>query len=158
MGRKKNPAPLPDLTINRAWKMHEDISFVYFYYRDGSVQSGLLLKWKGDEILIQKKGKGVPESIPSADLKMVKAVVGNRIWESIPIGTVLGAGYFFLVKGYDLGGQSSGSAIVKMFGAPLFIMASIAYGASREKSETYLVPDDFKFDYDEIKKIHKITD
>ena len=28
------------LTVNRLWRMHEDVNYVYFYYEDGSVESG----------------------------------------------------------------------------------------------------------------------
>jgi hypothetical protein len=157
MGRKDQVVELPILTVNRVWEMHQDINFVYFYYRGGSVESGLLLKWEKDLIKIQKKGRDLPETIPSAGIATVKVVVGNRIWESLPVGAAVGAGYFFLVKAYDLAGQSAGSAFVKMFGAPLIIIGSIAYGAGQEKTETYQVPHDFRFDYEEIKRLHKIT-
>ena len=158
MGRKKGPGPLPVLTINRLWEMHRDIDFAYFYYADGSVESGLLLKWEKERIEIQKKGRGVPEYISSKGIERIKVVVGNRIWSSLIVGAAAGAACFFLVKGYDLGGQSSGTAIAKMFSAPLIIMASVAYGASKEKTVTYLVPENFSFDYDEIKQIHRITE
>ena len=69
----------------------------------------------------------------------------------------LAAAYFVLADAGDLGGQSLGTVVIKMFGAPLIIMASVAFGASSEKTEAYEVPDDFEFDFDEIKRIHEIT-
>lgn len=146
------------LTISRLWQMHEDVNFVYFYYEDGSVERGLLLRWDKDKIKIQKRDKGVPETIPSNGVTSIKAVVGNRIWQSLAVGSALGAVYFMLADAGDLGGASLGTALIKMFGAPLIIMASVAYGASSEKTEIYIVPEDFEFNYDEIRRIHRYTE
>ncbi|UCE67645.1 MAG: hypothetical protein JSU85_06455 [Candidatus Zixiibacteriota bacterium] len=145
------------LTINRLWRMHDDVNYVYFYYEDGSVESGLILRWDKEKIEIQKKGESLPEFIPSQGVKSVKVVIGNRIWQSLAAGSALAAGFFVLVGAGDLGGESPGSAAIKMFGAPLIIMASVAFGASSEKTETYEVPDNFEFDFDEIKRIREIT-
>ena len=146
------------MTINRLWQMHEDVNYVYFYYEDGSVESGLILRWDKEKIEIQRKGESLPEFIPSQGIESVKVVIGNRIWQSLAAGSVLAAGCFVLVGAGDLGGESPGSAAIKMFGAPLIIMASIAYGAGSEKTELYRVSEDFEFDFDEIKKIHEITE
>lgn len=137
--------------------MHEDVNFVYFYYEDGSVESGLILRWDKENIKIQKKGEVRPEFIPLEGINSLRVVVGNRIWKSLAAGTALAAGYFVLVGAGDLGGESSGSVAIKMFGAPLIIMASVAYGASSERTEDYLVPRDFEFDYDEMRRIHRYT-
>jgi len=158
LGRKKTEKQIPYLTISRLWQMHRDINYVYFYYGDGTDKKGLLLKWDGEQIQIQGKGQDSPETIPSEGLVSVKAVVGNRIWKSLAIGSALAAGYYFLVGANDLGGESLGSAVVKMFGAPLIILASVAYGSSSEKTEEYLIPEGFSFEYDDIKRIHDITE
>ncbi len=146
------------LTVNRLWQMHEDVNYVYFYYEDGSVESGLILRWEKENIKVQKKGAVRPEYIPLEGIDSLKVVIGNRIWKSLAGGTVLAAGWFVLVGAWDLGGESSGSAAIKMIGAPLILMASVAYGASSEKTETYLVPEDFEFDYDEMRRIRRYTE
>jgi len=146
------------LTINRLWQMHEDVNYVYFYYEDGSVESGLMLKWVGDRIKVQKKDENIPIYIPSEGIISIKAVTGNRIWQLLAAGSALAAGYYFLVGAGDLGGESLGAIVIKMFGAPLIVMASVAYGASSEKTETYRIPEDFEFNFDSIKRIHNITE
>lgn len=146
------------LTIGRLWQMHEDVNFVYFYYEDGSAQSGLLLRWDNENIKIQRKGSVSPEYIPLEGIVSLKVVIGNKIWKSLAAGTALAAGWFVLVGANDLGGESLASAAIKMLGAPLIIMASIAYGASSERTESYLVPENFEFDYDEMRRINRYTE
>jgi hypothetical protein len=158
LGRKNSEKEIPYLTINRLWQVHQDVNYVYFYYPDGLVEKGLLLKWDEDKIQIQREGSDSPEFISSAGIISVKVVVGNRIWRSLTIGTALAAGYFFLSGANDLGGESLGSSVVKVFGAPLIILASVALGSGNEKTEEYLIPGDFNFDYEEIKRIHEITE
>ena len=158
LGRKKAEKQIPHLTVNRLWQMHRDINYVYFYYRDGTEKKGLLLKWNGEQIQILGERQDSPVLIPSEGLVSIKAVVGNKIWKSLAIGSALAAGYFLLVGANDLGGESLGSAVVKMFGAPLIILASVAYGSASEKTEEYLIPEGFKFEYDDIKRIHDITE
>jgi hypothetical protein len=85
-------------------------------------------------------------------------VVGNRIWKSLAVGTALAAGYFFLSGANDLGGESLGASVVKVFGAPVIILASVAFGSSSEKTEEFLIDENFRFDYEEIKRIHDITE
>jgi len=143
------------LTINRLWQMHVDVNYVYFYYEDGTLESGLILRWDGDKIKVQKKDETLPVFIPSKRIKSLKVVTGNRIWQSLAAGSALAAGYFALVGAGDLGGESLGTSVIKMFGAPLIIMASVAFGASSEKTEVYMVPENFEFNFDEIKKIHE---
>jgi hypothetical protein len=146
------------LTINRLWRMHEDVNHVYFFYENGTVESGLILKWEKERIKVQKKDENIPVYIPAEGIVSIKAITGNRIWESLAAGSVLAAGYYVLTGAYDLGGESLGTVVIKMFGAPLIVMASVAYGASSEKSETYKVPENFEFDYDSIRIIHDITE
>lgn len=158
MGRKKAEKVTPYLTINRLWQMHQDVNYVYFYYPDGTVVKGLLLRWDKDRIQIQREGHDSPEYIESQGIVSIKAVVGNRIWTSLAVGAALGAGYYFLAGANDLGGESLGASAVKIFGAPLIILASVAFGSSSEKTEEYLIPDDFHFDYEDIQRIHEITE
>lgn len=158
MGRKKTKKETPYLTVNRLWQIHQDVNYVYFYYVDGTVEKGLLLKWEGDNIQIQREGNDSPQFISSVGIHSVKVVVGNRIWRSLAVGTALAAGYFFLSGANDLGGESLGTSVIKIFGAPVIILASVAYGSSSEKTEEYLIPDGFSFDYEEIKRIHEFTE
>jgi hypothetical protein len=157
-GRKKVEKEIPYLTVNRLWQMHQDVNYVYFYYPGGLAEKGVLLKWDEDKIQIQREGSDSPEFISSAGIISVKVVVGNRIWKSLAVGTTLAAGYFFLSGANDLGGETLGASVVKVFGAPLIILASVAFGSSSEKTEEYLIPENFRFDYEGIKRIHDITE
>ena len=146
------------LTERELWRMHKDVRFASFIYDDRSEIEGLLLRWQPDSILIQPRGADQPIRIPSSGIIGIRIETGNRILESLILGTVAAAAYVGSVKSYDLGETSATEAMTKLLGPPLIIFGAIAVGSSMEKYRLYRVPEGFEFDYEEANSLYELLE
>jgi len=143
------------LTSRKLLEIQNDVRFTRFYYNDGRLESGLMLRWMPDSIRIQERGQGLPRAIPVAGINKIETITGYRTFEGFALGTLIGAVYFAAVGGYDLGSVTFGEALIKLVVPPAIIVTGMVFGASREKIETFIVPPDFLFDNEEaVKKYH----
>jgi hypothetical protein len=140
------------LTTETLVEIHRDIRFTRFSYGDGRIESGLMLNWMPDSIRIQRRGEGEPAIIPTSGLARIETVTGNRMFEGLMLGGLTGAAYFLAVGGHDLGEASFGEALVKVLVPPAMVIAAMGFGAASEKAETYMVPPDFVFDYENARR------
>jgi hypothetical protein len=147
-----------NLTERELWRIHRSIRFTSFIYEDGSVLDGLLLRWEPDSILIQPRGMDQPAKIPSSGVIGLKVEIGNRILESLALGTATAGAYIGLAKSYSLSEASTTEAIAKLLGPPLIIFGAIAIGSSMEKYRLYRVPEEFEFDYDEANSLYELLE
>lgn len=147
-----------NLTERELWRMHRDVRFASFIYEDGSVLDGLLLRWEPDSILIQPRGTEQPTKIRSSGVIGIKIETGNRILESLALGTAVAGGYVGLAKSYSLSGASLTGAIAKLLGPPLIIFGAIAIGSSMEKYRLYRVPEEFEFDYEKANSLYELLE
>jgi len=148
--------PAPELlTSEKLIEIHKDVRFTRFYYDDGLIESGLLLRWTPDSILIQERGQGSPIAIPVAGIGRLETITGNEMLEGLVIGTLVGAAYFVAVGGYDLGAVTFGEAMAKLLVPPAIIITGMAIGAGRDKKEVFIVPPDFRFDYEEARATYQ---
>jgi hypothetical protein len=143
------------LTSEKLLEIHEDVRFTRFFYDDGRFESGLMLRWMPDSIRIQERGQGSPKAIPVAGLGRIETITGNKMFEGLALGTLVGAAYFVAVGGYDLGTVTFGEAMVKLLVPPAIIISGLAIGAGREKTEAFVVPPNFLYDYQEIQKTNR---
>ncbi|OGC96659.1 MAG: hypothetical protein A2W25_08640 [candidate division Zixibacteria bacterium RBG_16_53_22] len=153
--RNDKPPAAKILTSDKLMEIHKDVRFTRFYYDDGLIKSGLLLRWMTDSILIQERGQGSPTAIPAAGIGRLETITGNEMLEGLVIGSLVGAAYFVAVGGYDLGTVTFGEAMVKLLVTPAIIITGMAIGAGRDKTETFIVPPDFRFDYEETGKTYQ---
>ncbi len=157
----KNPFEkdnITDLTERELWRMHKDVRFAGFIYDDRSEIEGLLLRWQPDSILIQPRGADQPIRIPSSGITGIRIETGNRILESLILGTVAAAAYVGSVKSYDLGETTATEAMTKLLGPPLIIFGAIAVGSSMEKYRLYRVPEGFEFDFEEANSLYELLE
>ncbi len=147
-----------NLTERELWRMHKDVRYASFIYDDRSAIEGLLLRWQPDSILIQPRGADQPIQIPSSGIIGIKIETGNRILESLVLGTVAAGAYVGLVKSYDLGEATATEAMTKLLGPPLIIFGAIAIGSSMEKYKFYTVPAGFEFDYEEANSLYELLE
>jgi len=145
------------LTHNRLWNIHKDVNHVYFMYEDGSIEKGILLRWEGENIQIQEKNQSLPREISATGVKSIKVVIGNRIKESLAAGTALAASYFYLAGADKIKGESYWEVGAKVFVSPLILITSIAYGAGIEKTEEYLIPDGFEFNFSDVDASYRLV-
>ncbi len=146
------------LTERELWQMHKDVRFASFIYDDRSKIEGLLLRWQPDSILIQPRGADQPILIPSSGIIGIRVETGNRILESLALGTVAAGAYIGSVKSYDLGGATVTEAMAKLLGPPLIIFGAIAIGSSMEKYKLYSVPAGFEFDFEEANSLYELLE
>ena len=156
--RRGDDKPREVLTERQLWRIHRDIHYTYFEYKDGQVREGILLKWMPDSILVQPRGKNKPVRIPTEGIKSIRIEVGNRIWEGLAIGSGMAGIYIALAKSYDLNDISLGQAIWKLFVPPAILVSSIAIGSGMDKHKEYIVPEGFRFDYDEANSLYKLLE
>lgn len=156
--RKGSEGSAEILTEQELWRMHRDVRYISFTYEDGSVLDGLLLRWEPDSILIQPRGTEQPTKIPSSGVIGIRVEIGNRILESLALGTAAAGGYIGLAKSYNLGGASATEAITKLLGPPLIIFGAIAFGSSMEKYRLYRVPQEFEFDYEKANSLYELLE
>lgn len=149
---------ISNLTERELWRIHRNIRFTSFIYEDGSVLDGLLLRWEPDSILIQPRGADQPAKIPSSGIIGIKIEIGNRILESLALGTAAAGAYIGLAKSYSLGEASVTEAIAKLLGPPLIIFGAIAIGSSMEKYRLYRVPEEFEFDYEKANSLYELLE
>jgi hypothetical protein len=157
----KNPfgkEKITNLTERELWRMHKDVRFASFIYDDRSEIEGLLLRWQPDSILIQPREADQPIQIPSSGIIRIRIETGNRILESLILGTVAAGAYVGSVKSYDLGGATATEAMTKLLGPPLIIFGAIAVGSSMEKYRLYRVPEGFEFDYEEANSLYELLE
>lgn len=146
------------LTERSLWRIHRDIPYTFFEYKDGQNREGLLLNWKPDSILVQPRGTGRPTRIPADGLQRIRIEVGNRIWEGLTVGGAAAAIYIVLAKSYELNNVSLGQAVWKLFVPPFILVTSVAVGSSMYKHEEYVVPEGFRFDYDEASSLYELLE
>lgn len=149
-GQVKN-GEVGTLTEEKLYQINSEVRFTRFYYAD-RVESGLLLRWQADSVLIQERGQGQPRMIPADGITTIETITGNRIMPGIGIGTLLAAGYFVAVKGYELGIVTFWEAITKLLVPPAILVTAIAVGSSMETTEVYRLPPGFKFDYETYRR------
>jgi hypothetical protein len=140
------------LTSEQLWKIHEDVPFTRFYYRDQRIESGLLLRWMPDSILIQERGIGNPRQIPSAGLFKIETVTGNRLFEGLGAGILAGAIYASIVRSDQLKGRSFPAALAKLLVPPALMITGMAIGSSKDKKEVYYVPSHFIYNHEEARR------
>jgi hypothetical protein len=143
------------LTSEKLLEIHEDVRFTRFIYADGQIESGLLLNWMPDSIRIQERGQGSPRTIPAVGLARIETITGNRMFEGFGIGVLVGAVYFLAVGGYNLGAVTFGEAMIKLLVPPAIVITGMAVGAGRDKTETFEVPPNFLFNYEEVRAIYR---
>ncbi len=146
------------LTERELWQMHRDVRFTSFMYDNNFTREGFLLRWEPDSILIQPRGAGQPAKIPSSGIIGIRVEIGNRILESLLLGTAAAGAYVGLAKSYSLGEASTTEAMAKLLGPPLIIFSAMAIGSAVEKSKLYRVPEEFEFDYDEANSLYKLLE
>ncbi len=144
-----------ELTERELWRFHRDVRYTYFYYDDGSISKGLLLRWKPDSVLIQPRGANLPINIPAKGIIALKVETGNRVWKAFPIGAAAALVYAVAIKSYDLIDVSTGMAFAKLFGPPAILAGSIAIGSGMYTYEDYRLPDGFLFDFDRVNPIYE---
>jgi len=142
------------LTEGKLYQINSEVRFTRFYYAD-RVESGLLVHWMPDSILIQERGKDQPRNIPSAGIVRIETITGNRIMPGIAIGTLAAAAYFAAVKGYDLGTVTFFEAVKKLLAPPAILITAIGISSSMETREIYKIPPGFKFDFDAAKESYE---
>jgi hypothetical protein len=141
------------LTSEQLWQINEDVLFTYFYYDDRHVESGLLLRWMPDSILIQERGEDLPRKIPSFGINRIETITGNKLFAGLSVGTLAGAAYFAAVRGDRLTGISFAAALAKLLVPPAMIITGMAIGSSMDTKDSYVVPPEFQFDYEAAKII-----
>jgi hypothetical protein len=146
------------VTDRELWRMHRDVRSISFQYDDGEVKEGILLRWEPDSILIQPRGRVQPTKIQATGIRTLKVNMGNRIWESLALGSVVGGVYVAAVKSYDFSGVSVTDAIFKLLGPPVIVFGSIAIGSGMEKHKMYRVPEGFEFDYEKANSLYKLLE
>ncbi|HBC47676.1 MAG TPA: hypothetical protein DEO84_11770 [candidate division Zixibacteria bacterium] len=156
--RRDQPNERQILTENILWRTHQDVRFTYFHYTDSNLVSGLLLRWEPDSILIQKRGEAKPSMIPTAGITYIETVTGNRFGEGFIVGTLVAGGYFALVRGWELSNITFVSALGKLLVTPAILITGITIGSSREIKKAYYLPPNFIFDYESVKRYHKIQE
>lgn len=144
-----------ELTERELWRFHRDIRYTYFYYDDGSISEGLLLRWKPDSILVQPRGADLPINVPTKGIIALRVETGNKVWRAFTIGAIVALAYAGAMKSYDLIDVSTGSAFAKLFGPPAILAGSIAIGSGMYTYEDYRLPDGFVFDFDRVNPIYE---
>jgi hypothetical protein len=156
--RKDVSEDTPVVTDRELWRMHRDVRSISFLYDNGEVREGVLLRWEPDSILIQPPGRVQPAKIPATGIRALSVKVGNRIWESLALGSVVGGVYVAAVKSYDFSDASVTDAIFKLLGPPVIVFGSIAIGSGMDKHIMYRVPEEFEFDYDKANSLYKLLE
>jgi len=131
------------------WQIHTDLRYTYFYYDDGSVVDGLLLRWNLDTIKIVPDGFEQPILIESMGINKIEIVSGNKIFKYLAFSGPIAAGMLLIDNSGD-----SGSSIASL-AAPMLVVASAIFGASRDKTTSYKVSPDFTFDYEKEKSLYE---
>ena len=144
-----------ELTDRQLWSFHKDIRYTYFYYVDGSIKEGLLLRWKPDSILVQPRGVDLPKKIPTAGIKSLRVEIGNKVWKGFVIGALAAGVYALVMKSNELTGASWAEAGVKLLGPPAILAGSVAVGSGWYEYENYRLPDGFQFDLDRVKSLYE---
>jgi hypothetical protein len=151
--KKEKPSITPQaITEQRLMEINEDARFVTFFYTNGKTESGILLRWKPDSILVQTRGQGLPHYIPSDGITQIEVVTGNKALTGFAWGTLVAAAYAGAVRIDKINGITFLSAVTKLLGTPAIMVIGTVIGASRETKELYYVPPDFIFDYDLSKR------
>lgn len=150
--RKERAVIIKDLTAGKLLQIHQEVRFTSFYYADGKTESGLLLHWEPDSIVIQKRGEEQVRKIPTSGIEKIETVTGNHLFEGLSLGVLAAGGYFAAVQGWKLSSVSFLEGMVKLLVPPAIIVAGLAYGAARETKESYRVPPGFQFDYKTAKR------
>jgi len=150
--RNEKAAATGDLTETKLVQIHREVRFTRFYYGDGKIESGLMLHWEPDSVLIQKRGEGQLRRIPTSGIEKIETVTGNHLFEGLSLGVLAAGGYFAAVQGWKLSNVSFLNGMVKLLVPPAIIVAGIAFGAAKETKEIYRVPPGFIFDYEAEKK------
>lgn len=150
--KKNQPPEAFTITEQRLLEINEDARFIRFFYFDGKTESGILLRWKPDSILIQSRGQGMPHHIPADGITQIEVVTGNRSLSGVAWGTLVAAAYAGAVRIDQINGITFWSAVAKLFVTPAIIVTGAAIGAGRETKELYNVPQDFIFDFDLSKR------
>jgi hypothetical protein len=140
------------LTEQRLLEINEDARFIRFFYFDGKTESGILLRWKPDSILIQSRNQGMPHHIPADGITQIEVVTGNRSLSGVAWGTLVAVAYAGAVRIDQINGITFWSAVSKLLVTPAIIVTGAAIGAGRETRELYNVPQDFIFDFDLSKR------
>jgi hypothetical protein len=151
-GRRQDTFNLRFLSEAKLWQIHEDTRFTWFHYSNGRTESGLLLRWQPDSILIQPRGKELPITIPADSLAQIETVTGNRSLIGFAVGALLAAGYSAGVGFGTNGGITLWEAIAKFLVPPAIIVTGVVVGSSMELRESFLIPPGFKFDFEAVKK------
>ncbi len=144
-----------ELTERELWRFHRDIRYTYFYYDDGAISEGLLLRWKPDSILVQPRGVDLPINIPANRIKALRVETGNKVWRAFTVGMLAALAYAGAMKSYDLIDVSTGDAFAKLFGPPAILAGSIAVGSGMYTYEDYRLPDGFVFDFDKVNSLYE---
>jgi hypothetical protein len=145
---RKETTALKIVTERQLLEINNENLFTRFYYSDGKTFSGLMLRWIPDSVYIQPRGAGSPLSISTAGLTKIETVTGNKIFTGLAIGTLVAGAYFIAVKGYDLKQVTFFEGLAKLLVPPAMILTAMGIGASKDTYESYLIPPNFKFDYD----------
>jgi hypothetical protein len=148
--RKVTVAP-KILTERQLLEINNENRFTRFYYSDGKTISGIMLRWIPDSVYIQPRGTGLPLPIPTTGLAKIETVTGNKMFIGLAIGTLVAGAYFIAIKGYDLNQVTFLEGLAKLLVPPAAILTAMGIGASRDTYESYLIPPNFKFDYDASK-------
>ena len=144
-----------ELSEKQLWQIHKDIRYTIFIYEDGGRKEGLLLRWKPDSILVQPRGADLPMKIPTAGISAIKIEIGNRIWKSLAIGTIVAGAYAGVIRSWDFTDVSTGLAVAKLLGPPAILIISTAIGSGMNKYEEYRIPKGFIFDFDKADMLYR---
>ena len=145
---RKESVPVKILTEKQLVTINDENRFTKFYYSDGKILSGIMLRWTPDSVHIQPRGAISPIAIPTDGLAKIETITGNKMFTGLTIGSAVAAAYFIVVKGYSLRNVTFFEGISKLLVPPAIILTAMGIGASKNTLETYLIPIDFKFDYD----------
>lgn len=145
---RKETVALKILTERQLLEINNENRFTRFYYSDGKTFSGLMLRWIPDSVYIQPRGTALPLPIPTIGLAKIETVTGNKIFTGLAIGAIVAGAYFLAVKGYNLTQVTFLEGLEKLLVPPAVILTAMGIGASRDTYESYLIPPNFKFDYD----------
>ena len=145
---------LDDTTLRQ---MHTDVRYTYFYYKDGSVEDGLLLNWDIDSIKVKTSGEEQPKYIPSKNIDRLEIVTGNKMFKYLAWAAPLGLGAYLIADPPSmLGGNDEPSLAVLI--TPMAVISAMFYGGSKEKRQEYRVPVDFIFDYKKEKRFFDLLE
>jgi hypothetical protein len=135
--------------------IHEEVRFTNFIYDGQRIESGLLLSWMPDSILIQQRGIDRPKKISTSGLTRIETTVGNKMPEGLAVGTLAAAAYFLAIGGHNLSDVTFGEALAKLLVPPAMIIAGMAVGSTLDKRESYIVPVGFEYNHELAKSVIK---